>query len=98
IARLKDEGAQAAAVAEEEALRQIQTRMSELQGEIARLQTVIAASGEVAAFIDAQPDYRDPRWKHYQPPVTRQSLREHTAAFSLGESVPGEIRERFERC
>jgi hypothetical protein len=41
---------------------------------------------------------RDPAWSSFYPPVTLQSLREHTAPFRLGEAVPREVRLRFERC
>jgi hypothetical protein len=41
---------------------------------------------------------RDSGWQCFYPPATRQALQEHVAAFTLGDGVPVEIRERFRRC
>jgi hypothetical protein len=41
---------------------------------------------------------RHPAWNGFYPPVTRQTLRDDTAAFQLNDTVPPEVRERFNRC
>jgi hypothetical protein len=43
-------------------------------------------------------DNRNMGWQCFYPPVSRQVLQEHVAAFTLRDEVPTEVREGYRRC